>query len=439
MIQKLKAQKYMALILLILILCSSCNGASPPAPATIESTPNPPPTSRPTLAPTIEASPTPGIKTNATTSGRVTEDEIWEGEISITGDIFLDSGVTLTIMPGTVVILAANSDDQQSGGGFDDAPTRDNNDPVRLEEWHKNVISINAVGGTIIAVGTPDQRITFTPSGDSKSTAQWDGIEIESGSIQYADVLYGGRVAINILGEATGVEIAHNEVRYFHWAGIDAHTADAWIHHNIIEGGGHQAVTCTSNSLIEHNIILASNTGIRCGGPEGYVVRNNLIIDTLLGISVNWSANEVEVYNNVMWDVEGPPDGFYYQGVLIYPPGFAGIGGIWTFSSSTTNIYNNIVSVPGGCGIGIHTAPAEGSIIDFNLLWGNESSFCAIDVSDYGSSNIVDDPMFVDVLDGDFRLSVGSPGIDAGNPSFSDSDGTSSDLGIFGGPFGNGW
>ena len=425
---------------LLLLVGSACSIATPPAPTERAATSVPTRTITPSSEPTstIEATPTAEPRINTTTSGRISEDEIWEGEILITGDIFLDNGVTLTIRPGTTVLLAANSDDQQSGGGFDDAPTRDNNDPVRLEEWHKNVISIVGIGGTIIAVGNPEERITFRPTGDDDSTAQWDGIEIESGTIQYADILYGGRVAINVLGKPTGVEIAHNQVRYFHWAGIDAHTSDVWFHHNIIEGGGHQAITCTNNSLIEHNIIIASNTAMRCHGSEGFVIRNNLILDSLLGISIQ-SSHVVEVYNNVIAEVNGPPDGFYYQDVLIYPAGFAGVGGIWNFGRGQTSIYNNIINIPGGCGIGIHTEPAPNSLIDFNLFWRNESNACAFPISDYGSANFEADPMFVDLQAGDFHLHVDSPAVDTGSPDLLDPDGSPADLGIYGGPAGNGW
>lgn len=427
--------------IIILLSINACTIGSQSAPTEEAATSVPTSTVTPTPIPISTNVPTPtaSLRINKTTSGRIAEDEIWEGEILITGDIFLDGRVTLTIKPGTTVYLAANSDDQQSGGGFDDAPTRENNDPVRLEEWHKNAISIVGIGGTIIAVGNPEERITFRPTGNDGSPAQWDGIEIESGTIQYADILYGGRVAINVLGEPTGVEIAHNQVRYFHWAGIDAHTSDVWFHHNIIEGGGHQSITCSNNSLIEHNIIIASNTAIRCAGTGGYVIRNNLILDSLLGIAIQRSVQEVEIYNNTIAEVSGPPNGFYYQDTLIYPAGFAGVGGIWNFGIGQTSIYNNIINVPGGCGIGIHAEPAPNSIVDFNLLWQNEIDDCALPLSNFGSANMRADPLFVDVQAWDFHLHPESPGVDAGNPDLLDPDGSPADLGIYGGPAGNGW
>jgi hypothetical protein len=45
--------------------------------------------------------------TKITTSGHITSDEIWSGTVHITGEIFIDEGVTVTILPGTTILIAA--------------------------------------------------------------------------------------------------------------------------------------------------------------------------------------------------------------------------------------------------------------------------------------------------------------------------------------------
>jgi parallel beta-helix repeat protein len=380
----------------------------------------------------------PQAAVNATTSGLIKQDETWHGKIHITGDIWLADGVTLTIEPGTTVYLASNSDDQHEGGGFDDEYTRGHNDPVRLEEWDRNAIRIDGRGGIIRAIGTAEEPITFRPEGDSTSPAQWDGIYIERGTLQHAIVLYGGRTAVQILGSSDGVEIAHNEVRYFHWAGIDAHTENVWIHHNIVEGGGHQGLGVRSDTLAEYNIVLNAQTGIGIENAQGAVIRNNIVLDSAVGISIRDGVT-CEVTNNTVLRVDGPPDGWYYQGEIVYPLGAAGLGGIDSHINGPFSILNNIVFGPFLWGLGIHTVPETGTQVDYNLVWGANDFYAGPGQSAAGANNFNADPSFVDVAGGDFHLSPVSPAVDTGAPEVLDPDGTRSDLGAYGGPGGDGW
>jgi len=52
---------------------------------------------------------------SATTSGDILTDEVWSGEVLVTGDVWLKPGVTLSIEPGVVVKFSDNSDDQIGG------------------------------------------------------------------------------------------------------------------------------------------------------------------------------------------------------------------------------------------------------------------------------------------------------------------------------------
>ena len=85
---------------------------------------------------------------------------------------------------------------------------------------------------------------------------------------------------------------------------------------------------------------------------------------------------------------------------------------------------------------GIYGWPVQS---DYNLFWENNVNY---HYSNYGDSDIVADPMFVkdtipnEELDFDFHLQKYSPAIDKGNPDILDVDGTRSDIGMFGGPYG---
>ena len=191
------------LLFLFLPLISSC--AVPVSPNAIQPTSLPISTTQPTSAP----------KVDFTTTGTINEDEIWRGEIHLTGDINMANGATLTIEPGTIVYFASNSDDRHANdtGGCFDEYTCEADDPTIRVGWGANAILLDGRAGRIIAIGTQEDPIIFRPEGDSTSPSQYDGIFIERGALKYAKLLFGS--GVQALGKYGSVEIAYNEVRYF--------------------------------------------------------------------------------------------------------------------------------------------------------------------------------------------------------------------------------
>lgn len=369
-------------------------------------------------------------------SGELTLDTTWSGEVHVSGDITLSNGVILTVEPGTTVYLASNSDDTHRGEAKSDSYIDSHQDPVGSAEWDQNAITIDGRNGTIHAIGTADKPIVFRPEGESTSSAQWDGIYIEKGTIQYAKVLYAGRTAIQILGKTDGspkeqIEIAYNEIRYFHWAGIDMKTYNAWIHHNTLEGGAHQALVVGSQTTVEHNHISYCQNAMFVAAVNS-IIRNNIVVDCARGIQVYLekgripAGTEMPILNNTIVRLQGPPDGWYYQGKLIYPAHAER----WAISNQVSdlklNIQNNIISGPFTYGINLISAPGSGSVVDYNLFWGVGQNFNG---ASQGDHNLFSDPL----LTADFHLGPGSPAIDAGTPGMTDNDGSPLDLGAFGG------
>ncbi len=368
-------------------------------------------------------------------SGELTLDTTWSGEVHVSGDITLSSGVILTVEPGTTVYLAPNQDDMHRGSAQSDSYIDDHNDPVGSAEWDQNAITIDGRGGTINAIGAADNPIVFRPEGDSASSAQWDGIYIEKGAIRYAKVLYAGRTAIQIVSQKNDgspkdqVEIAYNEVRFYHWAGIDSHTYNVWIHHNIVEGGGHQAMTVGSGSIAEYNFLTHCQNAMFILGVD-VIVRNNIAVDCARGLQISSpripAGSAISITNNTVVQMQGPPDGWYYQGKLIYPAHDDGVAISVHVPSLKLNIQNNIISGPFDYGIGLYAAPGSGSVVDYNLFWELGQDFYGNSV---GGHNLFSDPMLAE----DYSLLPGSPAIDAGSPEIQDSDGSPADLGAFGG------
>ncbi len=93
---------------------------------------------------------------------------------------------------------------------------------------------------------------------------------------------------------------------------------------------------------------------------------------------------------------------------------------------------NMIVDCPNG----LYNAANQGQPLRpcYNLFWNcDEPSYGQEGGFIWGQGNIFDqEPLF---NGNDYRLRDGSPGINLGDPSIEDIDGTRSDIGVYGGPY----
>ena len=155
--------------------------------------------------------------------------------------------------------------------------------------------------------------------------------------------------------------------------------------------------------FIENNLVVGYQTAVRLrnysGQFETVPVKNNILIGDSLHAVVNIRGFSNEIKNNII------SEGFY--------------------------------------GIGAYTFLYEGYVwpsnpqVSYNDLWDNKQNYDA----DWGASidtsfggNIYSDPMFVG--GDDYHLQYGSPCIDAGDPNIIDPDSSRSDIGCYGGTWG---
>jgi Right handed beta helix region len=92
----------------------------------------------------------------------LTADTVWKGEISLTEDILVPAGVTLTIAPGTIIKVSSAESSKT--------------DP----EYLSPLIELT-VRGKLRAVGAPLAPITFSANGEKKEGV-WAGIIIDGGT-----------------------------------------------------------------------------------------------------------------------------------------------------------------------------------------------------------------------------------------------------------------
>ena len=306
-----KTQIIGVLLVTVLLLLGACAPAteSPPAESTPPQTPEPPPAEP---APPTEETATPS---EVTKSGHITKDETWSGVVHITGDVFVDSGVTLTILPGTRVLFAAHSDDQHSGKGFSDPFVESRDDPARTLEYAQSHIEII---GKIIARGTPDNMITFTSDSPSPHHADWVRITLWSGSIMEFCIVEYNLSGICPLGD--DVTVSHNIVRHVLWGGICSSHCSPTITHNNISDCGHEGIDVHGGSpAISHNAITQSHNGIIITEGASPIIEDNTLVDNAnCGIGVMENSSGLIRNNDIITQNRQSYYEWTYQGRTIY-------------------------------------------------------------------------------------------------------------------------
>ena len=176
----------------------------------------------------------------------------------------------------------------------------------------------------------------------------------------------------------------------------------------ILNTTGHWAIHLISmSSVIQNNIIIpGSVTSISTGYHEGgnNLVSNNAIFGGNTGIA---TLNSIKHNNSITLQTR--------SGMIA--------------NINEVHINNSITN----CDHGIDIID-ENIVINYNNFWNNQ-----LDIDNWGHSfdsvgNIFSDPMFVS--DTDVHLQAFSPLIDTGDPNVFDVDGSRSDIGAYGGPYG---
>jgi hypothetical protein len=204
----------------------------------------------------------------------------------------------------------------------------------------------------------------------------------------------------------------------------------------IVSGIQIAAFTNTYTPIIDSNYIVAGRgQGIRKDLGASPTISNNYILladGVPDGIRSGIDGN-LKIFNNKIIAKVGY-DGIYKNGSTLkvinnYVSGpFIDYGIIVTYDTLKNNVVTGAVR-----GIG----SAGSSTVQFNNSWNNETNYVGFTPD---TTNLSVDPMIVndDTTQGDldFHLQMFSPLIDAGDPNILDKDSTRSDIGLYGGPYG---
>ncbi len=243
-----------------------------------------------------------------TVGGVITESTTWtlaNSPYTLTADVTVASGVTLTIQPGVVVL---------------------GRDSARLE-----------VQGHLQAVGLSSQPITFTSSADS-GPGEWEGLYFNGGTghLRHATVRYGGDAdrcaniyVVNVTGgevriESSQVLSAATYLAYDYglhvsngWVVISdttfAHNGDSISDETLYVYGSSSAVTITG-SVVRDN----AGKGIALAGGARATVRHSSIHDNGGYQVYNTSATPPDARYN-WWGTTTPTSTLFYGDVLTAP------------------------------------------------------------------------------------------------------------------------
>ncbi len=225
------------------------------------------------------------------------------------------------------------------------------------------------------------------------------------------------------------------------------------------------------NTEVSNNLIEDNDTGIRSDIWDRSLIINNTLINNHYGFSLDFTSARIIkniIFNTTTYAIMGDfSDSMFIENNLIVVDEHYGIA-LYNLSGEFKNapIRNNTLigdSVPFTgyfpwvVGISCFSNEIKNNIISggfygiealnygydcnpevsYNDLWQNVENYhvdggASIDTSLGG--NIYLDPMFLG--DDDYHLQFGSPCIDAGDPNIKDPDSSRSDIGCFGGTWG---
>ncbi|HRI47515.1 MAG TPA: right-handed parallel beta-helix repeat-containing protein [Ignavibacteriaceae bacterium] len=318
----------------------------------------------------------------------------------------------------------------------------------------QKAINISSFGDTIyVANGVYKERIVMTPGlsliGSGMDSCVIDTRELLSPPNYVSAVITASycifqnfylRVSDGLTGigvknfGVTYTKILNNYI-YGSTEGVTVSYSSSFIENNVINGGKgiNIAGSIDNKVLVRNNTIYVqeNNTGIQISFGTRPTIINNVIYTNhrhAHGIYTGGS-DTTKIFNNVVSSKGGYGipltnlQTYCYNNLIL---GYFSAAG-FRVGTQNNNFYNNNVS---DSEIGVQSSPGN-SIIKYNNSWNNSLNYAGLTPD---STNLSIDPMLVDTLD--FHLQMYSPLIDAGEPSIFDKDSSRSDIGLYGGPYG---
>jgi hypothetical protein len=295
--------------------------------------------------------------------------------LPIANSVTLAGNVTGTLVNTNIYFVDANDITVPSGSTLIIQPGTQ----IRFNQYHPM-----KVYGTLIAEGTPGNKILFTSNKPTPTTNDWVGLELYSSALNSKItncVLEYAYMCISVDGCAPLIE--YNEIRNFWYQGIHLIASSGAVRYNLVHdfsgnGAGYGISYSDYNysgrtPLIECNEIYNGNasTGIGAYATKG-TVRNNLCHD-IAGVGITASDSSF-ITNNI---VRNCGNGIITAGPVLISNNtiYSCIYGIYLSNGVGRAIVNNIIVNNSNAGISRQGGGPIPTNITHNLVWNNVTNY----------------------------------------------------------------
>jgi parallel beta-helix repeat protein len=217
----------------------------------------------------------------------ITADTTWSGTVILRGQNVVRRGVTLTILPGTVVKFAWIDED---GDGIGDGEL--------------------TVEGKLVARGTKDNMITFTSAQEKPKMKDWTFVQIsvnKEAVVEYCKFEY----AFSGLQVHYSTATIRNSIFWHNYEGIRFSTTDVLIENNDITDNyyGIRYEANGSRTTVRKNTITGNENGffpVQKSWESVHIYDNNVYSNKNYNVILGFNQKRDLDYTNNWWGTADP-------------------------------------------------------------------------------------------------------------------------------------
>jgi hypothetical protein len=209
--------------------------------------------------------------------GELAKDEVWSGEISVTGHVVVPEGIKLTIEPGTIVKFVHYR-------GY-------------KEPWKKLGLH---VAGIIKALGTPQNQIWFTSDANDPINGDWQGIDLHGTKDSEFNYVIVEFAEFGIAQFDSAASVSNSIIRWSNSEGLYAERSSPVFKFNTLYGNGYHEIALeqyNKDVQILYNVIKDGHFGVHCEETEARIEGNYFSNEKYEAITAGMESQLVIVRN----------------------------------------------------------------------------------------------------------------------------------------------